>query len=95
MIFVISLSCLAGLDKECVEHTEGATVKFHIFNQYPTGFQPQNSIEIHLNLEQLGVNGKCKVRDLWVKEDIGEYANEISVHVRNHGARLLKISQIN
>jgi alpha-galactosidase len=97
-----TFSALAGLDKECVDHTEGATVKFHVFTEYPTGSPPEDSIKISLKTEQLGLKGTCRVRDLWAKKDIGEYpkgslrdTNEISMYVRKHGARLLKISQIN
>lgn len=89
-----TFSCIAGLDQECVTHTEGATVKFHVYTQYPTGFPPQDSLEVHLKLEDLGIKGECKVRDLWLKEDIGEFTNEISLYVRKHGSRLLKISEV-
>ena len=89
-----TFSSFAGLDQECIAHTEGATVKFHVFSRYPTGSAPQDSLKIHLKLEQLGIKGKCKVRDLWAKEDTGEFTNEISMYVRKHGARLLRISEI-
>lgn len=89
-----TFSSIAGLDKECVDHTEGATVKFHVFTQYPTGSVPQDSIKISLKIEQLGFNGTCKVRDLWTNRDVGEFTNEISLYVRKHGARLLKISEV-
>ncbi|MBN2104822.1 NPCBM/NEW2 domain-containing protein [bacterium] len=89
-----TFSSLAGLDNECVAHTEGATVKFHVFTRYPTGFPPQDSIDVRLDFTQLEIEGKCTIRDLWAKTDIGEYTNEISVPVRKHGARLLKICNI-
>lgn len=89
-----TFSALAGLDKECIDHPEGATVKFHVFTQYPTGSPPEDSIKISLKNEQLGFKGSCKVRDLWAKKDIGEYPNEISLYVRKHGARLLKIGEV-
>jgi alpha-galactosidase len=90
-----TFSALAGLDRECVDHTEGATVKFHVFTEYPTGSPPEDSIKISLKTEQLGFKGTCRVRDLWARTDIGEYRNETPVYVRKHGARLLKISQVN
>ncbi|HVO74057.1 MAG TPA: NPCBM/NEW2 domain-containing protein [Ignavibacteriaceae bacterium] len=89
-----TFSSLAGLDKECIEHTEGASVKFHVFTQYPTGFPPPDSIKVNLILAQLGIKGKCNVRDLWAKKDIGEYNYELSVYIRKHGAKLLRISEI-
>jgi alpha-galactosidase len=85
----------AGLDRECVGHTEGATVRFHVFTRYPTGSPPQDSLDVQLDFAPLGFTGRCKVRDLWAKENIGEYTDGISVSVRKHGARLLKISEMN
>ena len=90
-----TFSALAGLDKECISHAEGATVRFHIFTQYPTGTPPKDSVKISLNFEQLGFKGICKVRDLWLKKDIGEYRDNIVLYVRKHGAKLLKISEVN
>jgi alpha-galactosidase len=88
-----TFSAIVGLDEECINHTEGATVKFHVFTDYPTGSPAEDSIKISLKFDQLGFNSDCKVRDLWVKKDIGEYTNEISLYIRKHGARLLKISK--
>jgi alpha-galactosidase len=89
-----TFTSMAGLDKECVDHTEGATVKFHVFTVYPTGASPQDSIKILLKFGQLGLEGTCKVRDLWAKKDIGEFTDELSLYVRKHGAKLLQISKI-
>jgi hypothetical protein len=88
-----SFSSIVGLDKECIHHTEGATVRFHVFTEYPTGSSPEDSVKIALKVEQLGLNGTCKIRDLLSKKDLGGFRGEISVHVRNHSARLLKIRQ--
>ena len=89
-----TFSALVGLDKECIDHTEGATVRFHVFTHYPAGSPPEDSVRISLKMEQLGFRGTCRVRDLWAKEDLGTQANEISMYVRRHGARLLKISEV-
>jgi alpha-galactosidase len=89
-----TLSAMMGLDKECIGHTEGATVKFHVFTENPAGSLPMDSIKIPLNIEQLGLEGKCEVRDLWERKNIGKFSSEISLYVRNHGARLLKISEV-
>lgn len=54
---------------------------------------PQDSLSIELNLKELGLSGKCKVRDLWGKKDIGVYSDKFSVDVPNHGTRLVRISR--
>ncbi len=84
-------SSIVGLDKECVSHTEGATVRFHVFTEYPTGSAPENSATISLKPEQLGVKSTWTVRDLWGKKNLGLVGSEISVRVRNHGTALLRI----
>jgi alpha-galactosidase len=86
-----TFSSIVGLDKECVGHTEGATVRFHVFTEYPTGSPPGNSATISLNPEQLGVKSAWTVRDLWGRENLGPVGGEISVRVKNHGAALLRI----
>lgn len=89
-----TFSDFAGLDGECVWNTQGATVQFHVFNQYPTGSFPKDSINMDLDFKELGITGKCKVRDLWAREDPGVFSNGFTVTVREHGTRLLRISEI-
>jgi len=89
-----TFTALAGLDNECVEHKDGATVKFHLFTQYPSETIPKDSLNIALNLKELGFNGKCKVRDLWSRKDLGVYTDIFSTDVVNHGARLVRISKM-
>lgn len=89
-----TFTAIAGLDKECIEHTEGATVRFHVFDESPTGPEPADSITITLNFEQLGLSGKYLVRDLWAKEDLGEYSGSVSFDIANHGARLVRLTAV-
>lgn len=89
-----TFSALAGLDGECVEHTEGATVKFHLFNQYPTGSPPRDSVEVPLDFKDLGFSGRCRVRDLWAKENLGEYSDTLFLSIRKHGSKLLRIHEM-
>jgi alpha-galactosidase len=86
-----TFSSIVGLDKECVSHTEGATVRFHVFTEYPTGAPPDDAVTISLKPEQLGVKATWTVRDLWEKKDLGTVGSGISVRVRNHGSALLRI----
>lgn len=89
-----TFTALGGLDKECIEHTEGATVKFHVFTQYPSGSAQQDSLQIDIDFEKIGLSYKCVVRDLWAKKDLGEFTDKVSLNVRNHGAKLIRISEI-
>ncbi|MCF8360585.1 MAG: NPCBM/NEW2 domain-containing protein [Prolixibacteraceae bacterium] len=87
-----TFTALAGLDKECVEHTEGATVKFHVFTVHPSGAEPKDSLKIDLDFQDIGLTGTCSVRDLWAKKDLGQFTDKASLYVKNHGSRLIRIS---
>ncbi len=88
-----TFSSTAGLDQECVSHTEGATVRFHVFTRFPTGSPPADSLLLPVQISALGLSGRCEVRDLWAKKDLGNFSGSFSLYVRNHGARLLRVSE--
>jgi alpha-galactosidase len=52
-----------------------------------------DSVKISLRFNQIGLKDNCKVRDLWAKKDLGEFTGGISLFVRRHSAKLLKISK--
>ncbi len=86
-----TFTAIAGLDQECITHPEGATVQFHVFTQNPLGYEPTDSVQIDLDLKKLGLNGTYTVRDLWAKKELGQFSGNLSLDVRNHGARLVRI----
>ena len=89
-----TFTALAGLDEECISHTDGATVKFHVFTQNPFEIELLDSTEVDLTFKEMGLIGKQTVRDLWKKEDLGTFSNRASIrNVRTHSARLVKISK--
>jgi Alpha-galactosidase len=83
----------AGLDKECIDHPEGATVKFLVFTQNPGGPMPADSLKIPVKLEQLGLKGNFTVKDLWSGKTMGTYTDEFSPFIRRHGAGLYRITR--
>lgn len=82
----------AGLDKECIEHTEGATVKFLVFTKNPAGPVPADSVKVTVKSEQLGLHGAFSVKDLWSNNDMGCFTDDFTPYIRRHGAGLYKIS---
>ncbi len=82
----------AGLDKECIDHPEGATVKFLVFTQDPGGPMPADSVKIPFMFEQVGLKGNCMVKDLWSGKIMGTFTNEFAPFIRRHGAGLYRIS---
>jgi hypothetical protein len=83
----------AGLDDACLGKSDGATVKFHVFNEDPKGPRPPNYLRIGFDPKQLGIEGKCRVQDLWAGQDLGEVTGEMPLFIMNHGVRLLRISR--
>ncbi len=83
----------AGLDDASLRETEGATLRFHLFTQNPMGEGSADSARIVLSPEQLGLKGPCRIRDLWAQQELGVFSDSISLVVRNHGARLVRIGR--
>jgi alpha-galactosidase len=81
----------AGLDQEC-----GSTVEFLISVEDPT--PNENNVEtmdVRLNLSDLGIDTSCEIRDMWDKSNLGIYSEDEFVSTINaHGATLLRLSQI-
>lgn len=47
---------------------------------------------IPVNLKEMGINGSCKVTDLWTGDWLGQFESAMRPEVLSHGARLLRIS---
>ncbi len=84
----------AGLDKECIEHTEGASVQFFVYTQDPSGPLPADSVSVPVTLKEFGLHGTCRIKDLWNKKDLGYFNIEFAPFIKRHGAELYKISVI-
>jgi alpha-galactosidase len=41
----------------------------------------------------IGVTGRQRVRDLWLKKDLGEFENSYTVTVPRHGAVLIRVGK--
>jgi alpha-galactosidase len=89
-----TFSAKVGLDKECIDHPEGASVRFLVFTQDPSGENVASSAKVPVTLAQLGLNGSYKVRDLWSHKDMGTITNEFTPSINNHGAGLYRFSKV-
>ena len=50
----------------------------------------EKEVEISVNLKDLGLNGDCKVVDIWAGEEIGILSNDFSQKIKPHGSGLYK-----
>ncbi len=68
-------------------------------NQPPVGGAPaqtpsqeEKEQTVPVQLTDLGFPGTCKIRDLWKKEDLGQFKNEFAPKLPLHGAGLYRVS---
>jgi alpha-galactosidase len=87
-------SARVGLDQECINHTEGASVNFLIFTQDPSGVKPSAYAAIPVTLKKLGLKGEVTVRDLWSHKVLGTFTEKFAPEIKNHGAELYRISLV-
>ena len=48
--------------------------------------------EVAVGWSELGVNGRCSVRDLWTKKKLGAFESKFASHINPHGAGLYLVS---
>ena len=82
---------IAGLDNAASLQNTGATVKFLIFTQDPSGPMPDDSTAITISLKDLGI-AHSQITDLWTGEIIGYYSGTFSPVIRRHACGLYKLS---
>jgi len=46
-----------------------------------------------VNADQLGVKGPWIVRDLWERKDLGNIGDGISLTMKSHGVKLLRVHE--
>ncbi len=88
----VSLSGTAALDDGGTNqgHT-GATVQFQIHTAEPK--VASESAAITVQLADIGIRGKCTVRDLCRHEDVGQYQTTFTAEIKRHGAGLYRINR--
>lgn len=84
---------MVGLDEACVIQNVGASVKFLIFTQNPSGPLPPATTRIPVDLKKLGFMADCSITDLWSGKALGKFSGEFSPEINRHGAGLYKITK--
>ncbi len=54
----------------------------------------KSEAKIELEFDKAGMKGKCKVRDLWRQEDLGEFNDKFEAAVPAHGVALLTLKKV-
>ena len=64
-------------------------------SKYTALFNQNDADEtVVLKFEQIGLKGKCSVRDLWAKKELGVFENEFTPQIIQHGAGMYKITPL-
>jgi hypothetical protein len=66
---------------------DGKAQYLAVFNLGDTG-----PTEVAVEWRELGLSGKCAVRDVWEKKNLGVFENQFAPKLRPHGAGLYKVS---
>ncbi|HEY1792921.1 MAG TPA: glycoside hydrolase family 27 protein [Opitutaceae bacterium] len=68
----------------------GATLSMRAYG-YDAGALFQKGQRVHLDLDQLGITGPIRIRDLWDHKDLGQQSGVFEPEIEWHGARLYRI----
>ena len=75
--------------KGVVTQNQGSVV-FEVHGYNGSIEMPETS-EVKVKLEDIGITGKVKIRDLWEHKDLGTFSEEFSRELPMHGAGLFKV----
>jgi hypothetical protein len=62
-----------------------------LFNAAPAPAQPA---EISVPLAEIGLSGRCQIRDLWTHKDLGAVDTALQATINPHGAGLYRVSPV-
>jgi len=82
----------AALDDGALSQPSGATVRFLVYALPPAAPADPAGAPIRVSLAELGLAGRCGVRDLWAHEALPPAELEIAAVVPWHGAVLYRLS---
>ena len=82
---------LVGLDEAAAAQNTGASLRFLVFTQDPSGPAPPQRVKIPVDLKKLGFPSSCTITDLWSGKTLGKFSGEFVPEINLHGAGLYKI----
>lgn len=89
-----TLKVLVGYDSGVESASEGVTMEFRIFTENPV---PDNSVEVPLDLTQLGfaAGQPCRITEMWKGKEEGVFKNaEFAPVIREHASGLYRVSAV-
>ena len=74
------------------ESPSRGSVRFMVFTEDPVQRRAERGRTVRVDLSGLGLNGPCKVRDIWRRQDLGISENVLEATIPGHGAGLYRLS---
>ncbi len=63
-----------------------------LFNTRTAPESGEKTVSVQVAFKELGVIGRCALRDLWAKKDLGEFSDTFATPIAYHGAGLYRVS---
>ncbi len=82
----------AAVDDGVMQSSQGGTVRFLVFAVSRSGDMDRPGLPVAVHFADLGFAGRCRIRDLWEKKDLGDFAGEFAPTLAWHAAGLYRIS---
>jgi len=82
-----------GLDNAGAVQNVGASVKFLVYTQNPSGPVPAESAKVEVDLKALGLNSSYTITDLWSGKQLGKFTGKFAPLINRHGAGLYRVSK--
>jgi hypothetical protein len=88
----VRFRAFAALDDGALTQPKGASVRFSVHALPAAPEADPAGVPIRVALSELGLGGRCRVRDLWLRRDLAPAKGEIAPVVPWHGAVLYRLS---
>ena len=88
----VRFRAFAALDDGALTQPSGASVRFSVHALPAAPEADPAGVSIRVALAELGLGGRCRVRDLWLRRDLGPAKGEVAPVVPWHGAVLYRLS---
>jgi hypothetical protein len=82
----------AAIDDGALTQPQGASVRFSVHVLPAAKEADPAGVPVPVSLSELGLDGPCRVRDLWQRRDLGTTESEIAPVIAWHGAVLYRLS---
>jgi alpha-galactosidase len=82
----------AALDDGALTQPTGATVRFLVYGLPPAPPADPAGAPVTVSLAEVGLSGRCRVRDLWTHANLPSVDRELLAVVPWHGAVLYRVS---